>query len=179
MKGAVIRCLQEVVVNLGDKDKWENVLEKSDSPYKYFNTLADVDEELTMNLIKNSALVLNLSIQGISEALGKHWVTIYAPRVYPSIYNRFRNIKEFILGLDEVHVELTHTIKNAKPPRFTYIQENENEIIMIYKSDRGLIDLVVGMALGAGLYFKEKIRVLKRDEKKVSIHFDEIKITDL
>ena len=60
---------------------------------------------------------------------------------------------------------------NAKPPRFDYQWINENVLIMIYQSERGLIDFMVGLAKGVGNYFGESLKITKLSDTEIKIVF--------
>ena len=58
----------------------------------------------------------------------------------------FGNAREFVLGLDKVHLSLTKSLENARPPRFDYEEVGEQKIIVTYRSQRNLIDIYIGLA---------------------------------
>jgi hypothetical protein len=73
--------------------------------------------------------------------------------------------------LDNVHVGVTQNIKNSHPPRFEYEWKNEKTLIMTYKSERGLLDIFIGLIKGVGKLYKEKLIVSKIGTDKVQVQF--------
>jgi len=73
--------------------------------------------------------------------------------------------------MDNIHKMVTQNIPNAHPSRFTYDWENDKTLVMIYNSDRGLIDFLVGLIKGVGMYYKENLKVMKLANDKVQIIF--------
>lgn len=73
--------------------------------------------------------------------------------------------------MDYVHQIITKNIPNAHPPRFEYEWENSNTLIMKYKSNRNLIDILVDLVKGVGKYYQENLTVSKMGTDKVHIIF--------
>ncbi len=172
MKGTIVKCLQEMVENKFGKDKWSTICEKSNFGKNQIISLsADIDDAVVMTLLKNTCETLGVSLEQAGDAFGDYWVNNYGPNVYKSIYNKFKNTREFILGMDDVHVMVTKTVPNSKPPRFTYDFPNDKTIIMTYKSSRGLILVLMGLVKGLARYFNEKLTVTKINEGSIKIVF--------
>jgi hypothetical protein len=73
--------------------------------------------------------------------------------------------------MDKVHQMVTQNIANAHPPRFEYDWKDDQTLIMTYKSNRNLIDFLVGIIKGVGKYYKENLKVMKLGKDKVQIRF--------
>ena len=80
--------------------------------------------------------------------------------------------KDFLLKMDKAHFDSTKMLEGARPPRFDYEWVGPKTLIMHYKSQRGLIDIMVGLIKGVGKYFKENLQVRKLDDKRVEIVFE-------
>ena len=93
------------------------------------------------------------------------------PKVYFGYIENYKTAKEFLLGMDAIHVTVTKEVPNAHPPRFDYEQKGENTLLMTYKSDRGLVDLFISLVKGVGIYYKQELKVTKHSEKLVEIQF--------
>lgn len=174
MKGTIVKCLKEMVENQFGKDKWNTICEKSGfSPNQIISLSADIDDTTVVTLLKNTCDTLGVTMEQAGDAFGDYWVNSYSPAIYKSIYTKFKNAREFILGMDEVHVMITKTVPNAKPPRFTYDFKDDRTLVMTYSSSRGLILVLMGLVRGLGRYFNEKLTVTKIDERSIKIVFQE------
>ncbi len=172
MKGVIVNCLKELVTEKFGKDKWEAALEKAGIEKKTsFLATQDVDDGAVLKVVGSTCDVLNISLQQAADAFGEHWVCSYAAKIYKPYYRGVTSAKDFLLKMDEVHRITTESIPNAKPPRFEYSWENDKTLIMKYKSQRGMIDFLVGLIKGVGKYFKENLKVSKLSEDKVKIVF--------
>jgi hypothetical protein len=172
MKGAIINCLQELVVNSFGKDKWEAALEKAGfEKGSIFLTIQDIDDAKVLKLVSAVCSVLNISLPQAADAFGEYWMCTYAPKNYDIFFAGIKSAKDFILKMDKVHHVTTATVPNAHPPRFDYSWENDKTLIMKYKSPRNLIDFMVGLIKGVGKHFNEKLAISRAGDNSVRIVF--------
>lgn len=173
MKGTISRCLLEMIDEKMGSEMSNQVVAKANvsSPNLLRMSLSDVPEDDFMKLFTATLSETGLSMEAACDAFGEFWCCTYVPKNYNFVIEKFSNAKEMILGMDKVHTQLTATIKNARPPHFEYHWQSENELEVTYISDRGLIDVYVGLARGVGKYFKEDVKAVKMSESKVLITF--------
>lgn len=172
MKGAIARCLSDLVQEKFGRDKWEKVLETSGlSPNTIFAVTADIPDDAVMKVVQNTCTVLGITPIQAADAFGEYWVNTYAPKIYKSYYAGKTSARDMLLNMDNVHKAVTQSIPNAHPPRFEYEWTNDKTLVMHYKSNRGLIDFLVGLIKGVGKYFKEDLRVRKLGPDKVEVIF--------
>ena len=172
MKGTILKCLQEMVESQHGKPVWQEILDEAGLQGSRFFTLSsDVADADAVALFQATASVLELGFQDAANAFGDHWVNVYAPRVYQTIYGRLKSAREFILAMDGVHVMVTNTIENAHPPRFEYEEQADGTLLVTYKSQRGLIDIYIGLVYGVGKFFDTPLQVTKLSARQVRIRF--------
>lgn len=157
MKGTIAKCVEDLVKSKFGADRWREVLKKAgESEFKVFSGLEDVSDAKILALMKAVGEVTSLSQSQVVEAFGEYWSTTYAPDVYKTYFDRAESTREFLLKLDEIHVAMTKSIKNAAPPRFTYEWQGDNHLVMHYNSSRGLVALMPGLIAGLGKYYKDR-----------------------
>jgi hypothetical protein len=174
MKATITNCLAELVETKFGKDKWEAILKDAGLQAHagvFRIPPSDVPDDQAYKLIASTCKVLAITPQQAADAFGSYWCCTYAPRIYAPIVKRFKNAREMIVGMDSVHVTMTETIPNARPPRFNYKWERDNTLIVDYKSSRNIIDIYIGLVKGVGEYYKEKLVVTKLSAKQVKIVF--------
>lgn len=173
MKGTIHKCVEKLVIDQFGIEKWWEILESVGLDEDHiFMTNDDVDENLTMDLLKNSCDKLNLSMEQLMDAFGEYWVHKYAPKVYPSYYEGVNSSKEFLLKLDKLHEEITQTVENARPPRFIYEEPDGKTLVMNYSSKRGLMALFVSLAKGLRSYYKDDMEIdTDHEAQKVTFRF--------
>lgn len=171
MKGTIHKCTEKLVIEKFGLEKWEECLRSVGLEEDHvFMVNDDVDENVTMQLLRNAPAILGITNEQLYDAFGEYWVHVYALKVYPAYYEGVNSTKEFLLKLDNLHAEVTQNIENAKPPRFTYNWDTPNELVMNYSSSRGLVTLFMSLVKGLASFYKEAIEV-SNVENKVIIKF--------
>ncbi len=172
MKGTIVKCLEELVVAQFGRGQWEKSLEDVGlSKLTVFWPMSDIDDSQVLELVEAVCKNLDISLVQAADAFGDYWVNVYSQKMYPLYYEENSTARDFLLDMDNVHVEMTRTMENARPPRFDYEWQNDNTLIMHYRSHRGLIDFVVGLARGVGKHYNENLQVTKLGPAKIQIVF--------
>ncbi|MDR2632900.1 MAG: heme NO-binding domain-containing protein [Treponema sp.] len=172
MKGTIVLCIADLVKKGGGEEKWREILKRSGLPEDLLLTsIADVDDTIIQEVLKNIGTVLQLSPQQISEAFGDYWVNDYAPKYYKAYYYGINSAKALIMGVDAIHEQVTKIIPNAHPPRFDVEEIDEKTLKVHYKSHRKMIDFYIGLVKGVGKFFKTPLQVKKLSEEYVEIRF--------
>jgi len=171
MKGVIAVCLKDLVCNKFGEDKWEQAVKAAGMEKSgIILPLSDVDDKDVLSLVKEVCNVLGITLEQAADAFGDYWVNVYSQKIY-GLYYRGKTAKEFLLAMDKVHDQVTHDMKNAHPPHFTYEWENDNRLIMKYFSERGLIDFLVGLIRGVGKFYDEPMTVKKLNNQEVRVDF--------
>ena len=172
MKGVIAVCLAQLVKEKFGVEKWEQSLQSAGlDKNTTFLPRQDVPDQTVLKLVQGICDTLNISLAQAADAFGDYWVNCYAPNIYMVYYDGTSSAKDFLLKMDSVHQSVTRHLDNAHPPRFDYEWKNDKTLLMHYKSRRGLIDFVVGLAKGVGRYYNESIDVKKIDDTKIQITF--------
>lgn len=172
MKGTIVKCLEEMIITQHGQEKWHQILEASGlNASTIIWPMADIPDTQVLDIIQSVCKALHITLLQAADAFGEYWVNTYAQKMYPLFFKQNANARDFLLNMDNVHVQMTRTIKNARPPRFEYEWIDQHTLIMHYKSQRGLIDFVVGLIKGVGKYYQEELWVSKLNQKQVQIIF--------
>jgi hypothetical protein len=172
MKGTIVKCLQELVVSKFGKEKWEKSLEDVGiAKNTMFLPIGDVDDVAVMKVVQSVCKNLNITLTQAADAFGEYWVNTYSQQLYSSFYKKHKTAKDFLLDMDNLHVTMTNMMKNAHPPRFDYEWKGDNTLIMHYHSQRGMIDFLLGLVKGVGIFYKENLKVSKLGADKLQIVF--------
>ena len=172
MKGTIVKCLNEMIVDNFGEDKWQAIVKDVADMPKTILPISDVPDAKVMEVIQSTCKILEITLAQAADAFGDYWVNVYAQKYYASYFGRAKTAKEFISNMDHVHDVMTKNMKNAAPPRFEYEWPSDNELIFHYKSKRGLIDIAIGCLKGVGKFFKEDIKIEKLSEEKLRIVFN-------
>ncbi len=172
MKGTIVKCLEELVSTKFGRDKWKKSLEDAGlKDSTMILAISDIDDLQVMRVVEAVCKNLNISLEQAADAFGDYWVNVYSQKMYSQYYEINKTAKDFLLDMDNVHVAMTKTMKDARPPRFNYEWKDDKTLIMHYRSHRGLIDFAVGLSKGVGKFYNENIRVTKLGPDKVQVVF--------
>jgi methyl-accepting chemotaxis protein len=156
MKGTIANCIQSLVSTKFGLSKWKETLKNAGlAEDKNYSTLEDVPDSEIMALMNGISKAIASSLPQVMDAFGDYWATAYAPSIYKSFFDSAKSTRELLLRLDEIHMAMTRTIKNAKPPRFTYEWQSDTHLVMHYQSDRGMVALMPSLIAGLGKFYKD------------------------
>lgn len=172
MKGTIVRCLEELVVTQFGQDKWEQCLQDVGlKASTVFLPMSDIPDEQVAELTQAVCNTLGITLSQAADAFGDYWVNVYCQKMYPMYFERKATSRDFLLDMDNVHVQMTRAMERARPPRFDYEWKNDKTLVMHYKSHRDMADFLVGLARGVAKYYKEDILVTKLGPEQVQIVF--------
>ena len=175
MKGTILVCLRDMLRqdhNLSNEQWHEMLTEAGLNSNRMILASGDIDDSLALALFGAAQKrFFNDEHEKLATSFGRYWTIHYAPKIYSSVYNQATNTREFLLKMDDVHVMVTKTIANSKPPRFTYENEGDDTLLINYSSERGLIHLFAGLCKGLAEYFNEPVKVDVRTPTQLSVKF--------
>ena len=83
MKGVIIKCLKDMVIENFGSEKWIEIVTKSDlDPYMAVKTLDDIEDATALKIVESTCEVLNVSLAQAADAFGDYWVNVFAPKIY-------------------------------------------------------------------------------------------------
>lgn len=171
MKGTIVRCMEEMVAAQFGAAKWGEALKEAGIPEaRLYTTMGDVKDTEVLAIMKGIAAAASLPIDGLMDAFGEYWSTVYAPAIYGAYFAHAKNAREFLLSMDEVHTAMTRTLESARPPHFTYEWQGDTHLVMHYHSERGLVALMAGLVRGVGKHYHEDLKVSTAGNA-VHVHF--------
>jgi hypothetical protein len=172
VKGTVVVCLQQLVVAKFGEGAWHEALETAGiEPTTIIMPLGDYEDATVLGLIDAVCSVTGLTKTQALEAYGEHWVTVYGKRMYSQYYRGCGSARDFFEKLADIHLSVTRTIENARPPDFETEWKGERCLHLHYRSHRDLMDLAIPMARGVGKHFGELLLVRKVGQGTLEIRF--------
>ncbi len=178
MKGTVVNIWLNTLEKLYGKDKRNRVLVESGwNPNRLITPIEEVDDKQIFSLIEAFAKSEGVEPSIIWRKLGQNNVESFH-KWFPSYFEK-SSAKSFMMLMDKVHAQLTKMIPGAKPPRLIPEELDDKNVIITYKSKRGLIDYLLGLIEGVAKHFGESIEfnVLDRQIDSNGIHVVKVHIT--
>lgn len=121
MKGSIPTCLKKMTIAHFGKERWEKTLENIGiSKYTVFPVMEDIDDLTVLKIVEELCQTLAISLSQLADEFGDYWVNVYSQEAYSRYYFKYQGAMEFLLGMDELHKQVTQQIINAQPPKFSY-----------------------------------------------------------
>ena len=172
MKGTILTCLGELVATKYGKDVWEKSLNDAGfARTTLILPISDIPDAQVIKLIEVVCRNLNISHAQAAEAFGDYWVNVYSQGLYAQYYAKHKTARELLLAMNGIHLIVTQSIKNAKPPKFEYEWKDEKTLLIRYRSHRRMIDFAVGLIKGVGKLYKESLGVTKLNATTIQVTF--------
>ncbi|MFK7949099.1 MAG: heme NO-binding domain-containing protein [Saprospiraceae bacterium] len=166
MKGVVFTEFLDMVDDTFGFEVTEHIIEKSKSKLSTGGTYTAIGTYPHHEII---ALVSSLSQQShipiphLVEVFGEHLLNQFAKK-YAVFFSNAKDTFTFLKSIDNhIHVEVKKLYPDAELPKFEchHPYDNEEELVMIYTSERAMSDLATGLINGTIKYYNESISFSK------------------
>lgn len=150
--------------------KWNEIRLKAGMEDERFVSLKSYPDKLTYDLVSAASQVLGADAEKILAAFGEHWVLYTANEGYGDMLDfTGSTLPEFLKNLDLLHLRVQNMMPHLQPPKFECIEITENEVELLYFSEReGLVPMVMGLLNGLGHRFKVNVQVEYTHKKEAS-----------
>lgn len=175
MYGLVNKAIEDLAMAAGGEAVWQKIKEEAEVDLIAFVSMDAYPDELTYSLVGAASKVLNLPVEEILEAFGKHWVLYTAREGYgPLLSSAGSSLPEFLNNLDALHVRVGLTMPKLRPPSFQCVTIEDNKYLIRYYSPRaGLAPMVVGLLKGSGARFGHEVEVTHSLARGSGVDHDE------
>lgn len=172
MKGVIVNCLAEMITQHHGREKWEEILSKAGLQRNTVFLATDaIEDAAVLKVLNITCQTLGIPMPQAADAFGDYWVNVFAKKLYPFHYQGVSSAKNFLLKMNHVHHLATKNLENAQPPQFRYEWPDPRTLILTYISQRGLIDILVGLVKGVGKHFNTQLAIEKLSPEKLKITF--------
>ncbi len=160
MKGIINKGIQEFVISEYGDDLWELVKEEAECREPFFIISEDYPDESTLALVHAISENTERTPEEVMRAFGKFWVLNTGKDTYHTYYQLAgRSPKEFLLNLNAVHAHVTRKTVNAHPPQFDCEERPDGSLIIKYRSERRLCQILYGLIQGVGALFEQELEI--------------------
>lgn len=161
MYGLVNRAIEQLVVSQKGPDAWAHVCQVAGWPDEGFVALQPYDDGVTYRLVAAVSQEFDMPPDQVLRAFGEYWILYTAEQGYGDMLNSCgTNLRDFLRGLNQLHVRIETTMRNVRPPNFEVIDLAPNLMELTYESEReGLAPMVEGLLTGLAKRFGQRIDV--------------------
>jgi predicted hydrocarbon binding protein len=159
MHGLIFLQLQKFAQNKAGPQAWEILLKEANLPVTSYSPVRAYPDQEVFAIVGAASRILNQTPSQILEAFGE----FIAPELI-RLYGRMLDPKWKTLDVIENTEKLVHTAvrvgnPGAKPPVLECIRTTENELQIMYSSERQMCQLAKGIITGIARHFGETITV--------------------
>ncbi|KAF8383903.1 hypothetical protein PRIPAC_73045, partial [Pristionchus pacificus] len=146
MYGLIIEGVKYMITENFGTTVLQQVLTIADISDKEISTHDQYGEHIVPNLIKAVAEIVKMDVDQVGILAGRFFVRFLIYHGYGDLMNVMgRKFSDFLKGLDNIHEYFRFSYPKIKPPSFYCSMENENGLILHYRSRRkGYIAYVMG-----------------------------------
>jgi len=164
MKGTVVNIWLNTITKLYGESTKNSILTKEGwNPHKLITPLEEIEDAKIMSLMSAFARHEGVSTEEFWKKIGQNNISSFY-QWFPSYFDK-SSAMGFLLLMDKIHTQLTKIIPGAKPPRLIPDMIDEKNMVITYKSKRGLQSYLMGLIEGVGKHFNERIDAKMLDQK--------------
>lgn len=158
MKGIVFNILEDFICEGWGEDVYDEILGRcplhTKEPFVGPHTYPDAD---LLMIVGKAAERLGLPVPDAIQAFGKFCFPRLAAK-YPVFLKGHEHPKTFLKTIEGViHVEVRKLLRDADPPRITFVDLGPDTLMLNYASKRALCPLFVGLLEGVADHFRTPI----------------------
>lgn len=174
MKGIFLHTLKELVQEKFGSEKWAEIARRSNlrPDFKIF-IYDDLDYEFFTKMVQKTIEVLEISESEFWSEFAKYWMFKIAPNYFYRHFFHFKNARDFILNLGNIHKNALASFLSEQDMDFVFDFEieSENSLIVTYQSPRKMFLLMTELLKIIGLYYNEKLDVEVINDKQIRVIF--------
>ena len=161
MHGLILVQLQKFAQQTLGPEEWRRALSKSGLDRTTFSAGLVYEDQQALELIVLAAETLNVPVDEVVEMFGRFISTELLRLYHRVIKPQWRTLD--IIENTETFIHSAVRVGNpgAVPPVLDAIRVSENELQLLYSSDRKLCKLAIGIIKGLADHFQEVIEIYK------------------
>ncbi len=158
MKGIIFNIAEQFIIETYGEDALDEIMASCNlitkEPFVGPGTYPDED---MVEMVTKGAAKAGITPAELLSKLGRYSFGKLAER-HPVFLEHHKDAKTFLKTVDQViHMEVRKLYNGTALPSFTYEDPSENELIIVYFSERKLYAFMEGLIEGVAAHFKQAI----------------------
>ena len=155
----IFQLLNKFVVANHDKATWNSLLDQVGAPHKIFLPNQAYPDELVVKLVGAASKATGTPAADILQAFGEFIVPDLVQTFKALIRPEWKTLDLLEHTESAIHEAVRIQEPDAKPPHLQTTRKDPDTVEMIYKSDRKMSALSVGIARGVAKHYAENIQI--------------------
>lgn len=163
MKGIIFTEFLEMVEEKFGYEVVDEIISKSELKSNgIYTSVGTYAREEMMVLVDHLHLKTGIEEAVLYEVFGEYLFSSLM-KSYGHMFVRIKDSFEMLQAVDQnIHLQVKMLYPEAELPKFEVSQLDDNTLKMIYKSERKMADLALGLIRGCLSYFNEKAEISKK-----------------
>ncbi|MEL7532344.1 MAG: heme NO-binding domain-containing protein [Bacteroidota bacterium] len=166
MKGMVFTEFLEMVEDQFGFSTADKIITNADlASGGVYTAVGTYHHQEMVSLVVNLSKETELTVPQLLVAFGRHLFTRFAAG-YGHFFEGVKDSFTFLSSIENyIHIEVRKLYPDAELPSFEVQQNSEQEMSMVYKSERGFADFAQGLIEGCIKHFDEEVNISREDLK--------------
>lgn len=164
MKGIIFREFLDMVEDRFGDEIVDQIIEESNLPNDgAYTSVGTYPHEEMVQLVVSLSKATQIAAPTLLNVFGEHAFGRFAlgyPHMFIGIDDAFSFLEEI---QENIHVQVLKLYPEAQLPFIEIISRNEDQLEMLYTSDRKMADLALGLINGCLNHFNEKADIESED----------------
>ncbi|MEM8670056.1 MAG: heme NO-binding domain-containing protein [Planctomycetota bacterium] len=162
MKGMIFTEFIDFVEEQFGLDVVDEMIDASGSDGVYTSVGTYAHDEIVQMLLVLSKRT-QIEIPELLKVFGRHLFK-YLAGSYPAVIGDTRDGFTLLSQIDNhIHVEVRKLYPDSELPRFTYEMASDDQMTLVYRSERALADLAEGLLFGCFEHFGQNVDINRED----------------
>ena len=161
MKGVVFIEFLEMVDEVFGLEITEEIIKESPtlSTGGAYTSVGTYPHEEIVGMVVALSKATKIPVPDLIETFGKHLFVALA-NSHPEFVENASDLFDFLNRIEEhIHVEVRKLYPDARLPHFQTMLKTNKRMEMLYRSERSMADLAVGLIQGAAERYQESVKV--------------------
>ena len=172
MKGVVFTQFIELVEEKFGFDTVDEMIEKTEGVSGVYTQAGNYPAQELLALVGTLSQITGVSVADLAFAYGEYLFPVLIT-IYEEPIKRYNSTFEFIAHVDQVvHPEVKKLYPDADLPEFETVSQTDDELKVIYKSNKPLMPFAKGLMIGCSKHYNENIEVRFEEPKMIDGKFN-------
>jgi hypothetical protein len=164
MYGMIHKAARDMAIERLGVEAWDDLVGGCGLTGQHFITAEYFDDAISMSLIDAVAARMDVDRDAALEAFGRHWIKYAGASAYARLMAMAGgDIETFVENLDRMHASIKSTMPQARMPHFSLLGSDQDEVAILYQSERsGLNAFVQGILAAVAERFGERVAIRQR-----------------
>jgi len=164
LKGIVFREFIDMVESQFSLETADAIIQLSSlSTHGAYTTVGTYPHQEMVDLVGNLSAHTGQSVPDLLRHFGRHLFGRFV-EIHPNFTNAFTDVFSLLNALEHtIHVDVNKLYRDTELPTFSYEQDDQQQMVFVYRSRRNMADFAHGLIEGCIAHFKEGITIQRAD----------------